>query len=383
MKTIKDLSIQKGTRVLLRADFNVTVDSGKVHDDFRIKAVLPTINYLIEREAKIIIIAHLGRPVGQDPSLSLRPVANKLHEDLGRPVTFFKSLQEAKKGSEKMKDGEVALVENIRFDSREKTGDKRFAAQIAELGDVFVNDAFGVAHRKHTSVYVVPEFLPSAAGFLIEKEIEVLKHIREARKRPLVFVMGGAKVETKLKTLIEMYDRIDGVCVGGLLANTILKAKGIGIGKSWHTENIEEHLEELDLTDTKLHLPLDVVVASEPTGNVSSRLTAVGGVKDDEMILDAGPDTIKLFSDVIKEAGTVVWNGPLGLLEVEEFAKGTYDLARSLKESSAYVVVGGGDVMNAIDDIDATEYVDYTSTGGGAMLEYLAEGTLPAIEVLK
>lgn len=383
MKTIDKLNIKPGTRVLLRTDFNVSIENGKIMDDFRIRASLPTIQYLQDKEAKIIIISHLGRPKGKEKSLSLAPVAEQLEKLLNTNVLFLKDYIEAKKDILKMKNGSVILMENLRFEKGELSGDKNFAKDLAEFADVYVNDAFGVAHRKHASLYALPSLLPAVAGLLLQKEVEVLNEVIKNPIRPLIFIIGGAKVETKLKSLVKIINKIDGVCIGGLLANSILAARGIAVGKSRLDKNILKYIDGINLTDTKFHLPLDVVVSLDDTGKSFSRIAAVGDVREDEMILDAGPETVKLFSNIISEAGTVIWNGPLGLLEVKKFSKGTHALALSLKNTKARVIVGGGDIMRAIDEVGVSKYIYYSSTGGGSMLEYLADGTLPALEVLK
>ncbi|MDX1535223.1 MAG: phosphoglycerate kinase [Candidatus Spechtbacterales bacterium] len=382
MRTIENLKIKKGTRVLLRADFNVVIEDGEVADDFRIEATLPTLKYLEEKEAKILIVSHLGRPEGRDASFTLKPVAKRLGELIKKEVVFFETYSEALEEADKLEPGSVALLENIRFDPREREGSVDFAKELAALGEVMVNDAFGDAHREHTSVYHLPKIMESGAGLLMQKEVEVLDDIRNPRKRPLVFVMGGAKVETKLKTLVEMIDIIDEACLGGLMANTLLEKKGYTIGKSRKAEGMDDYLNDFDIASKKLHLPLDVVVSTEASDSGEVRVTGIGNVNDHEMILDAGPETVQLFSNILEKAGTVVWNGPLGLMEVDQFRKGTYALAKKLNDISAKVIVGGGDIMAAIDEVGAEGAVDYASTGGGAMLEYLAAGTLPAIEAL-
>lgn len=384
MKILKDVKIKKGTRVILRADFNVVLKDGSIEDDFRIRATLPTIKYLQDKRAKTIILAHLGRPDGNhDKKLSLLPIAEHLGKLLETKIIFLKNIKQAEQRFAKSKNGDVVMLENLRFDKREEEGSKEFAKELAALGDVYINDAFGVAHRKHASVYALPKLLPHAAGFLMEKEVKVLSDVREAKKRPLVFVMGGAKVKTKLKTLTKLFDKLDAVCLGGLLANTLLYAKGVEIGKSFKGEDVREYLEKLDLTSSKLHLPLDAVVSQDASGKSPSRITAIGNVQANELILDLGPDTIELFTNIVAKAGIVVWNGPLGLIEVKKFRDGTEALAKSLKKSKADVIVGGGDIMSVIDEVSSSHYIKHRSTGGGAMLEFLAEGTLPALEMLK
>ena len=385
MKTLEDIKIEKGQRVLLRADFNVSMDKGKITDDFRVRATLPTIKYLQEKGAKIIIMAHLGRPGGKyDEKLSLMPVAERLGKLLNANIKFFEQLEIAEEEIGAMKEGDIALLENLRFDKREKEGSGEFAKELASLGDIYVNDAFGVSHRKHTSVFALAEQMETkAAGLLLQKEVETLGNVIQDPQKPLVFVMGGAKVDTKLKLVSELFTHVNQFCLGGLIANSIMKFKGMEIGKSWHEEDIEELVKGVDLENKKLHMPRDVVVSTSDKGTAPVRISKVQNIKESEMILDAGPDTIRDFSNLIKKAGTVVWNGPLGLIEVDEFARGTRQLARSLVRTDAKVIVGGGDLMGVIDEVDAEESIYFSSTGGGAMLEFLAEGTLPAIEVLK
>ncbi|OGZ60608.1 MAG: phosphoglycerate kinase [Candidatus Spechtbacteria bacterium RIFCSPLOWO2_01_FULL_43_12] len=382
MRLLESLKIEPDTRVILRTDYNVSVVNGKVQDDFRIKSSLQTIEYLLERKAKIIIMSHMGRPKGRDRSLSLKPIAEHLGILLDKKVLFFGDVESALSGIEDMRPGDVAMLENLRFFPGEEASDKKFAHELSKLGDVYVDDAFAVAHRKHTSVFLLPRLLPPAAGFLIQKEVSVLDDILLVRKPPVVFILGGAKVETKVKIFVKLLHKLDAVCVGGLLANSILAAKGIAVGKSRY-EDIEQYVEEFDITDKRLHLPLDVIVSKDPSGRSPVRTAAIGDVKNDEIILDAGPDTVKLFSKVIEDAGTVVWNGPLGAFEVKKFGKATRDLAKELKNTGARVIVGGGDLVRAIHEAGAEKSIYYQSTGGGAMLEYLAEGTLPALEVLQ
>ncbi|MEX0877340.1 MAG: phosphoglycerate kinase [Candidatus Spechtbacterales bacterium] len=385
MKKLKDIDIKPGTRVLLRADFNVAMDKGNIEDDFRMRATLPTINYLRERGARVLILAHLGRPKdGYEEPLSLMPIAEHLGTLLSADIKFFEEIEIAEQELPKMENGEVAVLENLRFDKREEEGSEEFAKELAALGDVYVNDAFGVIHREHASVYALAKLLPHSAGLLVEKEVDILSTIRKEPAKPLVFVMGGSKVETKIKTLYKLFGSIDDVCLGGLMSNSIMKLKGMEIGKSMYDKGIDlVYIDGMNLNDEKIHLPLDVVVSTDASGKNSVRVTDIEHIEKDEMILDAGPRTIELFSQIIKKAGTVVWNGPLGLIEVDKFAEGTRGLAQAILKTEAKVVVGGGDVMRIIDEVGAVDKIHHASTGGGAMLEYLAEGTLPALEVLK
>lgn len=383
MKSLKDFDV-KNKVVLLRVDFNVSMDGETIKDDFRIRATLPTITYLQDHGAKILILAHLGRPGGKsDSAFSLHPLVGHLSKLLKQDVGFFSSYDLAKKNISSLKSGEVAILENLRFDPREEAGDKEFAKELAALGDVYVNDAFSVSHRKHASVYAIAKLMPSVAGLLLMKEIDALDRVHKFENHPVVFIMGGAKVETKIKILARLADKIDIACLGGLIANSFLAARKTSIGKSRLEADFQQYLAEVNSTDAKIYLPLDVVVSTDPSGDEPVRTVQVNNIASDEMILDIGPQTVKLFSAAIEKAGAVFWNGPMGIFEVGAFAKGTRKLAEALKNTEAHVVVGGGDVVRAIQEAGVQDNVSYISTGGGAMLEYLAEGTLPAIDALE
>ena len=383
MKKIQDTDV-KSKVVLVREDYNVPLMGGRVADDFRIRASLPTLQYLKEHGARTLILSHLGRPDGEvKKELSLRPVAEHLSKLVGEEVLFFESYAKAQKGVSGMKNGQIALYENIRFNPGEEGADEKFTKKLASLGSIYVNDAFGVSHRRHASVYVLPQLLPAYAGLILQKEVATFDRLREGAARPITYIMGGAKVETKIRVVEKLINNIDAVCFGGLLANSILAAKGLSIGKSLYEKDIEKYIDNFELTDNAVHLPVDVVVAKDFEGRTPSRVTAVGDIREDEIILDIGHDTIKLFSDIIKNSKTVFWNGPMGLFEVAQYAKGTYALAEALKETTAEVIIGGGEITRAVYEVGAVDAVSYISTGGGAMLEYLAEGTLPGIEVLE
>lgn len=383
MKTIRDAEV-KGKRVIVRVDFNVSVTQGVVDDDFRIKASIPTISLLRERGAKIILISHRGRPEGPDSSLSLRAIGTHLSKLLSCPVTFFEDFQAAQEGVEGMEEGEVALLENVRFELGEEEASEAFAGRLAQLGSIYVNDAFAVSHRKHASVFVLPHLLDSYAGLLLASEVEALDAIRSSESRPVVLILGGAKVESKVRVVEGLLEKVDAVCVGGIAANSILAAKGVHVGASL-VENgeVAEYIRSLDLPPDKVLLPVDAVVASSPDDESGAREVAIQDVRKEDMILDIGPQTVALFSSTMEGAKTIFWNGPMGRFETDVFAKGTKALIEALSKTSARVVVGGGDVMAAIDESGARDVVDYASTGGGAMLEYLAQGTLPGIEALR
>lgn len=382
MRSLRNVDV-KNKKVLLRTDFNISVENGKITDDFRIKAILPTLNYLIEHEAITIILSHAGRPEGKDALLSLRPATECLSDILSKEVLFFETYEDALEKISLMKGGEVAILENLRFYKEEYKASDEFAGKLAKLGEIYVNDAFAVSHREQTSVYNLPKLMYSYAGFLLEKEATVLEEVRKADLHPLVFVMGGAKLETKIKLFAKLLYKIDHICLGGLLANSVLALKGVAIGKSKFETGLENYLDHISITDIKIHLPVDVVLSKDITGTSATRIVAVGDVKADEMILDIGPDSVNLFKNIIEEAKMVVWNGPMGAFESRAFANGTYELAKALKNTKAKVVIGGGDVMRAVHEVSAQDSIFYVSTGGGAMLEYLAEGTLPGLKVLE
>ena len=384
MKTLRDADV-KNKKVLVRVDFNVPVEEGKVADDFRIRATLPTLAYLKKEGAKIILMAHLGRPEANDPAYSLAPVRDRLHNLLGEEIKFVNECvgDTVREAVAKLNPGDILLLENLRFHPGEEKNDDDFARELASPGDMFVNDAFGVSHRAHASVYAITKLLPSYAGLLLEKEITNLHYILKHRHHPLVLIMGGAKVPTKLRLISEFLPKAEHIILGGILANTVFAAKGLSIGRSRLEENIDEDLERIDLTNTKLHVPLDLIVSSDMTGSSFIETIAPGSVKEGDMILDIGPESLKEFSHIIQDAQMIIWNGPMGLIEVEVFAKGTKDLARAFIGSDAYKVVGGGDVIRVLDNMGVLDKIDYVSTGGGAMLEFLAGDELPGIEALK
>ena len=381
MKLIQEISLS-GKKVLLRTDFNVQLYDGNIVDGFRIKATLPTIKYLREQGAKVLILSHIGRPNGFDKSLSLKPVAEYLSGLLNQEVEFFENIEEARQEFEKFKAGQVAILENLRFNDGEEKADEEFAKQLAQLGDLFVNDAFAVAHREHASTTLLPKLLPHAAGLLMQNEVDMLDKVRTAQDKPVVFIMGGAKAETKFKILLNLIDRVDCFCLGGVVANAVLKAKGVNIGKSHSGDGAKEYIEKLDLENEKLQLIEDARVGEDPKGEIF-RISELDDIKENELILDIGPRTIEKFSNLIKNAGTVMWNGPMGFVENKIFREGSLQIAQALKNTSAKVIVGGGETIQVIDEAMVASSINYQSTGGGAMLDYLANGTLPAVEALE
>ena len=381
MKFLRDSSV-KGKRVLLRVDFNVPVgDDGLVDskEDWRIEASLPTINYLLSQKAKIILLSHLGRPGGRVvESLRLDPIAQRLEELLGHPVIKLNGLS-----CQDIKRGQIVLLENLRFYPGEGKNDSDFAKELAKLGEIYVNDAFGDAHRAHASMVGLPRYLPSCAGLLLEKEIRVLSEISERAERPLIVIIGGVKISTKIKVIKNFLKKADGLILAGALANTVISAKGFAIGKSTSEEEMVEEVKKLKLTNTKLHIPVDVVASIDSSGRASSRVAAVGNTKEKEMILDIGPDTIQLFGQVISQAKTIIWNGPMGVFEVEKFAQGSKKIAQMVAQSDGFSLVGGGETIALLEQLGLLKKINHISTGGGAMLKFLAGEKLPGIEALK
>ena len=379
MKFLRDLDV-KDKRVLLRVDFNVPVgDDGLVDskEDWRIEATLPTINYLLNQKAKVILLSHLGRPKGRVvKSLRLDPIAQRLSELLNKKVVKVEKMKE-------VKSDEIVLLENLRFYSGEEENDPDFTQQLAKLGEIYVNDAFGNVHRAHASMVGLPQYLPSCAGLLLEKEIKVLSEISDKAERPLIVIIGGVKISTKIKVIKNFLKKADGLILAGALANTVISAKGFAIGKSVSQKEMIEEVKKLELTNIKLHIPVDVVASVDPSGRAPSRVAAVGNTEEKEMILDIGPDTIRLFSRIISKAKTIIWNGPLGIFEVEKFAQGSRKIAQAVAQNDGFSLVGGGETITLLEQLGLLKKIDHISTGGGAMLKFLANEKLPGIEALK
>ncbi len=390
-KSLKDLDFA-GKRVLLRCDFNVPMDGdGKITDDIRITSSLPTINYLIEKGAKVILMSHLGRPKGEaNKKYSLKAVAERLTELLNKEVIFaqddFVVSYSVKKQVESMKDGEVLLLENTRFRKEEEKNEENFAKDLASLGELYVNDAFGTSHRAHASNVGVSTYLPSAVGFLVEKEISIMGKALESPERPFVAILGGAKVSDKIGVIENLINKVDTIIVGGGMAYTFLRAQGYEIGKSLLEEDkiglAKELLQKAKDNNVKLMLPVDVVVAKEFKNDAEFKTVKIDNIPEDMMGLDIGEESIKLFSDIIKEAKTVIWNGPMGVFEMENFAKGTELIAKAMAESSGTTIVGGGDSASAVEKSGYAEKMTHISTGGGASLELLEGKILPGIEAI-
>ena len=381
----------KGKKVLMRVDFNVSLnkETGEITDDTRIKAALPTIDYILNHGASLILMSHLGRPKGKVvPQLRMDRVARRLEELLGKKVLKLDECvgEKVSAAVKSMKVGDVILLENTRFYPEERKNDPGFARELASLGDVFVNDAFGTAHRSHASTVGVANYLPSAAGLLMSKELEVLGGILTHPRTPFVAILGGAKVSDKIGVLENLLSKCQNILIGGGMAYTFLRAKGIPTGKSLLEEDkIEEAgqiMEKADKKDCQILLPLDHVVAPEAKSGVKTRVVGQREIPSDWMALDIGPETVDSFSRIIDGASTVFWNGPLGMFEVEEFSKGTQAIAKKLAESKADVVVGGGDSIAALKKENLLDKMSHVSTGGGASLEFLEGKELPGVSVL-
>ena len=392
-RTLEDLDVA-GKRVLLRVDFNVPMKDGEVSDDTRIRRALPTIEALSKKSAKVIILSHFGRPKGEaNPEYSLRPVAEKLGEILGGPVEFASDCigEPAKKVVSKMLDGDVAVFENTRFHAGEEQNDPEFVKALAASGDIYVNDAFSAAHRAHASTEGLAHVLPAAAGLAMEKELDYLTAALANPERPMMAVVGGAKVSTKIELLLNLVGRANILVVGGGMANTFLFANGVSVGKSLCEPDLaataREIMEQAAAKGCEIVLPTDVVVAKEFKEEAAHEVVAAEAVGADQMILDLGPDTVDRIAERIDAAKTLVWNGPLGAFETRPFDTATVEAARyaakRVKEEGLVAVAGGGDTVAALNHAQAADDFTYVSTAGGAFLEWLEGKTLPGVAALK
>ncbi len=392
-KTIEDIDVS-GKKVIVRVDFNVPLDeNGNITDDKRIVGALPTIKYLIAHKAKTILVSHLGRPKnGPEEKFSMKPTAKRLSELIGQEVIMASDVigEDAKTKAAALKEGQVLMLENVRFHKEETSKDpevaRAFAKELASMAEIYVNDAFGTAHRAHASTAVIAEFLPAVCGYLIKKEIEFMGGALSNPERPFVAILGGSKVSDKIKVIDNLIDKVDTLIIGGGMAYTFFKAKGYNIGTSIVEEDRVELAKELmakaDAKGVKLLLPVDNMVAKEFKNDSERKVVASNAIEDGWMGLDIGTETIRIFSDTIKNAKTVIWNGPMGVFEMPNFAVGTKEVAKALAESGALTIVGGGDSAAAVEQMGYAEKISHVSTGGGASLEFLEGKTLPGIDAL-
>jgi phosphoglycerate kinase len=388
-RTLRDVDVA-GKRVLVRVDFNVPLDGDRILDDLRIRAVLPTIEYLRDRGARVILCSHLGRPKGEpDDKYRLAPVARRLSELLGAPVATARDCvgPEADAAVARLGDGDVLLLENLRFHAEEEANDPEFARKLASLADVYVNDAFGAAHRAHASTEGVAHVLPAVAGLLLEKEIDYLSRVVDAPERPLGAIIGGAKVSDKMAILSHLLSKVDVLVIGGGMANTFLKAQGNGVGDSLveddQLDTARGVLVDAERRGVRLLLPVDVVIADAFAADAQSRVVPAGDVPDGWRILDVGERSVDSYSAALRTCKTVVWNGPLGVAEWPAFAKGSQALARALAELDAVTIVGGGETAALVQQSGLAGRFDHVSTGGGAFLEFLEGRELPGVAALQ
>lgn len=390
-KTVKDADL-KNKKVIMRADFNVPLKDGKITDDTRIQAALPTIQYILEQEgASLILMTHLGRPKGEgfEPSFSLKPIALRLSELLGKEVKMAPDCvgSETEALAKGLKAGDVLLLENLRFNKAEKKNDEGFSGQLASMADIYVNDAFGTAHRAHASTEGIAHKLPAYAGFLIEKEIKFLGGVVENPVKPFVAIIGGAKVSTKISVLENLLPKVDTFVIGGGMAYTFLKVQGHSIGKSLVEEDYmntaKSLLDKAAEKGVEIILPEDHVVAGEFSENAAAESVDDVNIPGDKLAMDIGPKTLAKVKDRIMNAKTIVWNGPMGVFEFDAFAKGTLEVANAVAQSSATSVVGGGDSVAAVNKFGLAPKIDHVSTGGGASLEFLEGKVLPGIDAIQ
>ena len=390
LKTIDQLDAS-GKRVVLRVDFNVPVKDGVVTDDTRIKAALPTIKHLLERGARLVLMSHRGRPSGEgfEEEFSLRPAALRLSELLGSPVVFATDVvgPDAQAKAASLKDGQVLLIENLRFDKREKKNDPAFCQELAKLGEVYVNDAFGTAHRAHASTAGLANLLPAYAGYLMANEVSTLTGMLDQPKRPFVAILGGSKVSDKIQVIDALMDKADTLIIGGGMCFTFLLAQGKKVGTSLKEEDWVERAGEMIKRaaekDVKLLLPVDVVVADKFAEDANTKTVSVDEIPDDMMGLDIGPETAKIYAQAIAEGKTVFWNGPMGVFEMDAFAVGTKDVALAVAANKeADTIIGGGDSVAAVNKFDLADQMTFISTGGGASMELVEGKELPGVAAL-
>lgn len=391
-KTIRDIDV-RGKKVIVRCDFNVPLDDkGNITDDIRITAALPTIRYLIENKAKVILMSHMGRPDGEaNMKYTLKPVAERLVKLLGQPVAFVSSPavvdEHVKAAADRLGGGHVLLLENLRFRKEETKNGEEFSKELASLAEIFVNDAFGTAHRAHSSTAGIAAFLPAVSGFLIEKEVRFLGGAVEHPERPFVAIMGGSKVGDKILVIENLLKKVDTLIIGGGMMFTFFKAQGLEIGKSiLDADNVglaADLMKKAEEAGVKLLLPVDTIAATEFSNEAEADVYAKDAIPADRMGMDIGPESIKLFEEEIAKAKTIIWNGPVGVFEMPSFAEGTRSIAEALADSEAVTIIGGGDSAAAVELFGLAEEMTHISTGGGASLEFLEGKELPGIAVLQ
>ncbi|ROT88773.1 phosphoglycerate kinase [Gordonibacter urolithinfaciens] len=391
IKTIDELDAA-GKRALVRVDFNVPVKDGAVADDTRIRAALPTIEKLVAQGARVVLMSHLGRPAGEgfEEAFTLRPAAQKLSELLGKPVVFATDTvgDDARAKAASLRDGDVLVLENLRFDKREMKNDPAFCEELAALGDVYVNDAFGTAHRAHASTAGVAALLPAYAGYLMQREVSTLSGMLEAPRRPFAAILGGSKVSDKIKVIDALMDTCDTLIIGGGMCFTFLLAQGKQVGTSLKEDDWVERaaamIEKAEARGVKLLLPVDVVVADRFAEDAETLTVSVDDIPGDMMGLDIGPETAKLYADAVAEAQTVFWNGPMGVFEMQPFEAGTKAVAEAVAANAdADTVIGGGDSVAAVNKFDLADKMTFISTGGGASMELVQGEALPGVEALR
>jgi phosphoglycerate kinase len=387
---LKDAEL-KSKRVLVRVDFNVPMDKEKnIKDDMRIRSALPTIRYLIDKGSKVILVSHLGRPDGVTEGLRMNPIAKRLEDLLGKKVAKVDDCigEEVETAISRMKDGEVIMLENVRFHKEEEENGENFSKRLAALADVYVNDAFGTAHRAHASTEGVARILPGVCGFLIGKELDIMGKALDDPRRPFVAIIGGAKVSTKITVIRNLARKVDTLIIGGGMIFTFLKARGVEVGRSLVEEKFIGQAggiwQELTaMSHLKLVTPVDVVITTELVAGAPFRIVPIDRIPADMMGVDVGPETIERFKESIGSAGTIIWNGPLGVFELKPFDRGTNEIARALAASGAVTIIGGGDSASAVEQAGVADKMTHISTGGGASLEYLEGRELPGIAILQ
>lgn len=387
-KTMKDIDVT-GKRVFVRVDFNVPMEEGKITDDTRITAAIPTISYLVEKGAKVILASHLGRPKGEvKEELRLTAVGERLSELMKKTVTKLdESIGETvDKAVDHMNDGDIILLENVRFHKGEEKNDPELAKSFAKLADIYVNDAFGTAHRAHATTAGIAEYLPAVSGLLMEKEIDVLGKALSNPERPFTAIIGGAKVKDKIDVIENLLDKVDHLLIGGGLSYTFSKAQGYNIGKSLLEEDkidlAKSFIEKAAKKGVQLHMPVDAVVANEFSKDAETKTVDINQIPSDWMGLDIGPKTVAEYADVIKNSKLIIWNGPMGVFEMDAFANGTKGVAESMAETQGYTIIGGGDSAAAVEKFQVADKMNHISTGGGASLEFMEGKELPGVVAL-